>query len=124
MKCLGRWVFNAVAALSFLLAIATCLLWARSYRVQDELTFARRGHAFYQLTSKNGDLAIDLAETWPEDCRRCYTGAPDDHIGPFYGASTGMSSQRDVAGIRLITGHFSIATSNGNVLVGGHTTDL
>ncbi|HEX4797309.1 MAG TPA: hypothetical protein VH370_26180 [Humisphaera sp.] len=120
MKCLGRWVLNVVAALSLLLAIAICVVWARSYWVQDEPTFAGQGNAFFQLTSRSGDLVIDVAQTWPEDCRRWYSGAPDDHFGPSYVPSTGMNTERNVAGVKLVTGTFSIAMSNGSVLMEEH----
>lgn len=37
MKRFGRWAFNALAALSLLLLVAACVLWVRSYRVENIL---------------------------------------------------------------------------------------
>jgi hypothetical protein len=42
MRRLLRWTFNALAALSLLLCIATAALWVRSYWVTDTLLVERR----------------------------------------------------------------------------------
>ena len=116
--------FTILSALSLMLCVATCVLWKRSYRVQDEPTFAWPGHMFLQLTSRHGELSLDAAENWPEDCRRWYTGSPDDHFGPLYVPSTGMYIKSQRAGVTVIAGSFSIATSKGRVLMQGDVDDF
>lgn len=120
MSRILRLAFNDAAGVSALLFLATAVLWARSYRVQDEPTFARRGHTFLQLTSRNGELVVDVVDGWPDDCRNWYTGSPDDHFGPFYCPSAGLSTYREWAGVALISDTFSVATRNGRVLVQLH----
>jgi hypothetical protein len=124
MTHLLRRAFNGVAAVSAVLCIATAGLWVRSYRVQDEPTFARRGRAFLQLTSIKGDIFLDVVRNWPDDGSRWYTGSPDDHFGPVYCASLGLSTRREWPGIVLTTGDYSVATARGHVLIERHDGEM
>jgi hypothetical protein len=106
-----------MAAASAVLCVATCVLWVSSYRLQIQLSLARRGHTFLQLTSKNGDLYLDVVENWPDACTGCRTGSPNDHFGPIFCPSNGFCTETVWANTTLMKGSFSVAIVNGRVLM-------
>ena len=67
-----RWLYNFVCALSLFLAIATCVLWVRSYWVADAWGWAR-DKTTIQWGVARGRLRIDTTQlgeeggTWPAE---------------------------------------------------------
>jgi hypothetical protein len=59
MRRVLRWAFNATAAVSSaVLFVATCVLWARSYRTMDVLQFQRQSGR-WEVLSRRGRLSTD-----------------------------------------------------------------
>jgi hypothetical protein len=77
-----RRLFNLVAALSLLLTAAVCVLWARSYRLSDQLTWQRhdgtrwahtaQGHLVlgHWLSDQSGQAASLYGLTYARDAAR------------------------------------------------------
>src|SRR5687767_13202990 len=58
---LSRYLFNGLAALSLVLCVVVCVLWVRSYRVDDVAPVRFAGEP-WQLVSVRGWLILD---NWP-----------------------------------------------------------
>jgi len=112
-----RRLFTIAAVVSFLLFAGTIVLWVRSYRVQDEPTYARRGKTFLQLTSRSGNLWLDVMENWPCDYRGWPKGRPEDELGPFYCPSATTNTMWERWGVALIAGQFSVAMVRGQPVI-------
>jgi len=63
MKRFRRWVFNAIAALSLVICVATAVLWVRSYWFDDEVGIYGPNNS-YVCSSWGGSLLFVLAPTY------------------------------------------------------------
>ena len=52
------WVFNLAAPASAVLLVATCVLWVRSYRVRDSLSWGRPGGNCHSAQSIHGTAQV------------------------------------------------------------------
>ena len=83
-----RWLFNSVAAASFVLCVVALALWARSYRVADAI---QAGYWNYRPmpsypTYRCGDMLVLLHRrgSWTVSpaSRNCVAGRGFDRVGP------------------------------------------
>jgi hypothetical protein len=109
-----RRLYTAAWVTSLLLCLGTIAFWVRSYRVQDQPTYLRKGRPSVQITSRSGLFWIDVVADWPDDCKAWVSGKPEENLGPFYCPSPGMSSSWERCGIRVINGYFSVAMRHGD----------
>ena len=58
MRRLLRWAFNLCAVVSAVLFVATCVLWVRSYRVRDSLSWGRAGGNCHSAQSIRGTAQV------------------------------------------------------------------
>jgi hypothetical protein len=64
-----RRLLNLLTLLSLLLCVAACVLWVRSYRVQDWVLFGTSRHTF-QATGARGHLVVAKAtQSLPQPLR-------------------------------------------------------
>ena len=77
MRRPARHLFTLCSAASLLLCVAVCVLWVRSYRPGDAISYDRRGrwsaHDRVGLTLAGGHVIIGATENWtgvPEGLRR------------------------------------------------------
>jgi hypothetical protein len=73
MRRLARHLFTLCAALSMLLCIAICFLWARSYRMSEQINWRNAGGwRAVRTASGNIDVALLLADwsAYPQEFRR------------------------------------------------------
>ena len=53
-----RRLFTFVSFVSLVLCVATCVLWVRSYRVNDQVLFARHGGPLWRLFTHDGGWMV------------------------------------------------------------------
>jgi hypothetical protein len=111
-----RRLYTAAWGTSLLLCLGTIAFWVRSYRVQDQPTYARKGRTSVQITSRSGLLWLDIVADWPGDCDAWVKGKPEENLGPFYCPSPGMCSSWERLGVKVLNGYFSVAVRQGQVL--------
>jgi hypothetical protein len=102
--------------LSLFLCLGTIAFWVRSYRVQDQPIYARKGRTSVQITSRSGMLWLDVVADWPGDGKAWVSGKPERNLGAFYCPSPGMCSSWERFGIKVLNGYFSVAMHQGQVL--------
>jgi hypothetical protein len=85
MRRLARHLFTLCSAVSLLLCVAACVLWARSYRVNDQFVFAGRGGPLWHAFVYRDRLLVRRVEGWPNAERpRWLTFTGDWAGGPTY----------------------------------------
>jgi hypothetical protein len=60
----NRYLFNAMAGISLLLFVATCILWVKSYQVETT-TCRQIGLRLYAAESLNGKVQFEITSGWP-----------------------------------------------------------
>jgi hypothetical protein len=68
MRGIGRYILNALTALSLVLCVATAALWARSYVIHDDIQWTRSNGAGFSRTwgvySERGRVLAVRANRW------------------------------------------------------------
>jgi hypothetical protein len=72
MRRLLQWTFNGSAAISLLLCVAMCVLWARGYRFDDKIEYRTHGgglggHSDYWMWSYGGAIGMAMSTEWTPD---------------------------------------------------------
>jgi predicted Zn-ribbon and HTH transcriptional regulator len=75
VRRIPRILLNALTALSLLLCVATCVLWACSYWLYND-GFVRVGQQYFALNSGNGRMVLYWYTGYPETRRSAWNARP------------------------------------------------
>jgi hypothetical protein len=104
MRRVARLLFTLCAAVSLLLCVGVCVLWVRSYWIEDSIRYVARGRDYVVVSSWGRAACAQLYEQAPDerllaDPFLWSTGTPEDMPAADWGIATvdwrGFSLVRD-----------------------------